>query len=552
MAALKKRFLLLSILFPLLSTAQERHLKLVKEISSFERGNYQIEHLGPNCLLGDTLFIADNRRVLAFTKEGKFLYQWGNCSLFSQVTRVCSDPEGFVYTLDFHHSRISKFDRWGKLLLSWRTNHRPSDVQCDLAGNVYVSEYEQILKYDPNGKLLRKWGSHGSAEGQFYWPVGLAFDDQNCLYVADEGNYRIQKFDTAGHFLLSFETKKFVYQPKQIAIRDTILFAMDERFLAEFNLNGRFLRKIEFGFMSAKYSQLSVDKNHHLFLNDYNKFYHLDQEGKAIAVWGNKANDETGFRGPTSMAGLEDGQLLVIDHSNHLKLLSDNGQIIVLPESKSGSKIHLSGADEMVYDKKTNSIYAINGYLMKVALKTGTKGLEELSRTQSSEGNIAENDFVRDICQGEDGEYYALYPAGHRIVAINENLEPLYQWGTAGDSSWQLKQPQTVGYFQGKVYVGDNGQIKLFDRKGNFQDSWPLSGNLHATDIKFDKSGNVYVIAGGPSTILVLSKKGKLIAEQKLDYIDFCIYTSIHVDTKGRIYVTREHEDRILVYELSK
>jgi len=549
----KDRLLLLAILSMHWSMAQNKKLKLIKEISSFEKGGYQVEHLGPNCLLGDTLFIADHRRVLAFTKEGKYLYQWGNSLIFNKVTQICSGPNGTIYTLDFSSAKISKFDRWGNLLLSWRTRHIPLGIKCDQAGNVYVSEYEQIIKYDLNGKLVRKWGSHGSGEGQFDNPVGLAFDDHNYLYVADEYNYRIQKFDTAGHFQLSFDTKKYVYKPSQIAIRDTLLYAMGERFMAEFNLNGKFLRKIEFGFMNPNYSQLSVDKNNHFFLNDHNKFYHLDQDGKAIAVWGNKADDETGFRGPYGLASTEDGHLLVSDESKHLKQTTDDGLISVVPEPKGPNSVKISRMAEILVDKKKSSIYGITRYsnaVMKIFLKTGTKGLEEIERIQYPETKSNGEDFIQDICSGAKGEYYIVYPSQQKIVAIDENLVPVYHWGTPGDSCWQLKQPIAVGYFQEKVYVGDNGKIKIFDRKGKFQDCWVLPERVYAKDIKFDKSGNVYVLGCG--SLFVFSQKGKLIAQQELGYVDICPYSSVHVDQRGYIYVSMEYDNKILIYELAK
>ena len=47
-------------------------------------------------------------------------------------------------------------------------------------------------------------GSSGSSPGQFNQPKGLTVDQNNNVYVADEFNNRIQKFDSNGNFKAEF------------------------------------------------------------------------------------------------------------------------------------------------------------------------------------------------------------------------------------------------------------------------------------------------------------------------------------------------------------
>lgn len=72
----------------------------------------------------------------------------------------------------------------------------PDAVAIDSSGNVYVAEWgnNRIQKFTADGTFITKWGSHGTANGQFNDPTGIAVDSSGNVYVADYDNYRIQVF----------------------------------------------------------------------------------------------------------------------------------------------------------------------------------------------------------------------------------------------------------------------------------------------------------------------------------------------------------------------
>lgn len=65
---------------------------------------------------------------------------------------------------------------------------------------LYVADKgaDTIKKYDLNGKLILEIGKTGNAEGELLSPSALAIDQNGNIYVAEEGNYRIQMFNKDG------------------------------------------------------------------------------------------------------------------------------------------------------------------------------------------------------------------------------------------------------------------------------------------------------------------------------------------------------------------
>src|SRR6478735_7722405 len=68
-------------------------------------------------------------------------------------------------------------------------------------GNIFVGDQgnERIQKFDSNGKFITKWGSVGTGNGQFNHTEGIVADSKTGnIFVVDQGNNRIQKFDSNG------------------------------------------------------------------------------------------------------------------------------------------------------------------------------------------------------------------------------------------------------------------------------------------------------------------------------------------------------------------
>jgi DNA-binding beta-propeller fold protein YncE len=79
------------------------------------------------------------------------------------------------------------------------------------SGDVYVSDLfgHRVEVFDAQGNYLSQFGAGGTGGGQFNLATGVAVDNSTGssggdVYVADYSNNRVEKFDSAGNFILAF------------------------------------------------------------------------------------------------------------------------------------------------------------------------------------------------------------------------------------------------------------------------------------------------------------------------------------------------------------
>jgi hypothetical protein len=93
---------------------------------------------------------------------------------------------------------------------------KPAGLAVDpVAGNVYVADQgnNRVDVFDSAGGFLFAFGGAGAGSGQFAQPQGIAIDRNPAslsyrdVYVFDGNNFRVQKFDREGNFLLEFGSK---------------------------------------------------------------------------------------------------------------------------------------------------------------------------------------------------------------------------------------------------------------------------------------------------------------------------------------------------------
>jgi sugar lactone lactonase YvrE len=183
--------------------------------------------------------------IQKFDGTGRLVVSFGS-GLFKWPHGLCAAPDGTVWVTDGKNQTVMQFAPDGDLLMTLgrpgvagsgpNEFNSPSDVLVASNGNIFVADghgdfpipktNDRIVKFSKDGKFIKTWGHHGSAQAEFDVTHGLAMDSAGRLFVADRANNRIQIFDQDGKFLA--EWKQFG-RPSGVYIRDDIIYVADSQ-----------------------------------------------------------------------------------------------------------------------------------------------------------------------------------------------------------------------------------------------------------------------------------------------------------------------------------
>ncbi len=77
-------------------------------------------------------------------------------------------------------------------------------------GDLYVLDVgnSRVQKFDKNGRYVMTIGSQGQGPGELLNPSGMIIDKDNILHILNSGNLRIEKFDLNGGYISSYRMEK--------------------------------------------------------------------------------------------------------------------------------------------------------------------------------------------------------------------------------------------------------------------------------------------------------------------------------------------------------
>lgn len=263
-------------------------------------GNSQFQQpLGLATDAAGNVYVADCglSQVKEFSSTGTFIRKWGSTGSgngqFSCARDVAIDGSG-VYVVDYGNNRVQKFSSTGTYLTKWGTAGSangqfasPISIAVDASGHVYVGDFgagtdtsdQRIQRFNTTGTYQATIGTAGSGPGQYGKPLGLATTAAGNLYVSDQTNSRIVKFNSAG-----------VYQTAWHSLDTT----------------------------NDMIQGLAADASGNVYVTaaQTNRIEEFSSAGASLGQWGSAGSGNLQFQSPGDVAADSSGDVFIADWGN--------------------------------------------------------------------------------------------------------------------------------------------------------------------------------------------------------------------------------------------
>ncbi|MEZ6035177.1 MAG: hypothetical protein R3C17_18955 [Planctomycetaceae bacterium] len=292
--------------------------------------------LGTGLLLG-LLFVGCGERTndpeLSFTKFDT--WKVPAAGRFLPAPRgLYADENDTVYVLD-DAGRVLVYDKRGKLTRQWEMPEfaagKPEGVWKLLDGRIAVADthYHRVVVFNDDGSVGHMFGTQGTGPGQFVFPVTIAQDPNGFIYVGEYGDrQRIQKFTLNGEYITEFGqhgSKEGEFQrPSGVAWQDGLVYVVDafnDR-IQVFEDGGKFVRIIRLPEKSSPLEypyDIRLDRNNQIYVieNKAARLTVMELDGTIVGRYGRPGRGLDQFYQPWDLTILSDGRILIADTGNH-------------------------------------------------------------------------------------------------------------------------------------------------------------------------------------------------------------------------------------------
>ena len=258
----------------------------------------------------------------------------------------------------------------------------PYDIVVDAAGRIFV-----LNRCDParaaairvgictlDDEYLGEFGKgSGTGDGQFVWPVAMALDSQDRIFITDEHSHRITIYNTSGEYVSNWgkigSGDGELDGPAGVAVDSSgDLFVVDQNNsrVQKFTPDGKFI--VTWGSFGSGNGQFNlpwgaaVDGEDNVYVSDWrnDRIQKFSNGGEFLASFGSSGDGKGKFRRPTSVAVDSDGFIYVADWGNErVQVLGPDGSFELLLQgeatmSKWGEEYLASNPEEKAERELSN------------------------------------------------------------------------------------------------------------------------------------------------------------------------------------------------------
>ncbi len=219
----------------------------------------------------------------------------------------------------------------------------PMGIATNAAGDVWVvdSNNDRVQEFSKEGKYITQFGSRGSGHGQLEEPSAIAVANGD-VWVADTGNHRVEEFTEAGEYVCQFggegSGEGKVGSPEGIAVDahgNVWVSVTDSGHLVVFDSAGKYVKTV--GTQGSEDGQLelpvglTIDSHGHVWVADRQneRVTEFSEAGEYLSAFGTEGDAEGQFEAPYGIATDSSGDVWVIDAgTNQIQGLTEDGEVL--------------------------------------------------------------------------------------------------------------------------------------------------------------------------------------------------------------------------------
>jgi tripartite motif-containing protein 71 len=358
----------------------------------------------------------------------------------------------------------------------------------------------RVLKFDSSGGYVSQWGSYGTDDGQFAHPRGIAVDSANNVYVTENDNNRVQKFSSTGSFLAKWGSYGTgdgeLHGPVGIAIDSNDNIYIVDSFntrVQKFSSTGSFLAK--WGSLGAGDGQFNgprgiyIDATDQIYVTDSSnhRVQKFDSSGVYVMQWGSYGTGDGLFATPVGITSDSTGTIYVSDsNNNRIQRFSSSGEFMSKWGSLGSNVGQLYSPSGIAIDSANNFYVADTGNRrIQRTRPEGTGEFTKMANTGPVELFTNDNiDLAVNVSPG--GNSYDLSNFGF-VLPQDALISSVYATYENSSNSWGMGH-YANGTLQLRTTSGLVGQAKsitilLYDRTTTSTSTDMWGTSISATDV---------------------------------------------------------------------
>jgi subtilisin family serine protease/DNA-binding beta-propeller fold protein YncE len=222
----------------------------------------------------------------------------------------------------------------------------PRGIAVDASGSIWVADdgNNRVEKFNSKGEYLTQFGTKGSGNGQLNLPTDVAITSGGDLWVTEAVNRRVQKFNSKGEYLAKFGTEGAgngqFYEPSGIAIASNgdlwVTDSKGER-MEQFNSSGTFIRSVgTYGSGNGQFknpSGIAIDASGNIYVADANnnRVQKFNSKGEYLSQFGSYGTGNGQFAEPQAVDINAAGNVIVVDGiTGRVQLFTPSGEFLAM------------------------------------------------------------------------------------------------------------------------------------------------------------------------------------------------------------------------------